>query len=98
MTKSTCLTCFYFLFLYIYFPHNNNNNKNIYIYVDRHKECFSPVFSVSIHLDMSLLLECETKTLRAQLWDNKESFPTAHAVLAVYMKDLKGMSEDVAVP
>lgn len=53
---------------------------------------------MSIHLDMSLLLECETKTLRAQLWDNKESFPTAHAVLAVYMKDLKGMSEDVAVP
>lgn len=58
-------------------------------YVDRHKECFSPVFLVSIHLDMSLLLECETKTLRAQLWDNIESFPTAHAVLAVYTKTLK---------
>lgn len=95
MTKSTFLTCFYFIYFFISLI---TTTTKIYIYVDRHKECFSPVFSVSIHLDMSLLLECETKTLRAQLWDNNESFPTAHAVLAVYMKDLKGMSEDVAVP
>lgn len=65
--------------------------------VGTHERCF---FFPSIHLDCLCCFKAEAwnkNHLRAELWDNNESIPAAHAVLSVVTENLSALSEDVVV-